>query len=274
LRRWRGFFVGEAKPYFACAIPRSFLFTRTLIESGAVATETSRGLSPHYGGTGHQGSFWRKVCNTHPFFIFSCILYVFFIIILSPPLDGIVFEADKTPGIGELQTVLERAWHRGFDPAGAAQLDHEIKNTEKWIGATEVTTILRSLGFRSEITDFRRPTTEEGTHPLLFETIINYFNSPSPFGDRHPPVFLQFQGHSMTIIGYEEVEDRLNLLIYDPGSTPEKCRATLDKGELRLFRHSLRSLRKPQYQIVQVIGLFVNEREQEQSKLLDSKSLP
>lgn len=181
---------------------------------------------------------------------------------------------DKTPGIGELQTVLARAWQKGFDPAGAAQLEYEIKNTEKWIGATEVVVMLRSLGFRAELTDFRRPTTEEGTHPLLFETIINYFDSPSPFGAHHPPVFLQFQGHSLTIIGYEKDDDRLNLLIFDPGSTAERCKAVLEKGELRLFRHSLRALRKPQYQIVQVTGLYANDRERDQSKLLDSKSLP
>jgi len=134
--------------------------------------------------------------------------------------------------------------------------------------------VLRFLGFHAELTDFRRPTTPEGTHPLLFETVINYFNAPPPFGVHHPPIFLQYNGHSLTIIGYEKVEDRLNLLIFDPGCTPERCRNTLDKGDLRLFRYSPRNLSKAQYQIVQVEGVYKTEQERDRGKLLDSKSLP
>eukprot|EP00850_Spirogloea_muscicola_P001891 SM000007S20851 [mRNA] locus=s7:564911:566986:- [translate_table: standard] len=50
---------------------------------------------------------------------------------------------------------LELAWRRGFDAAGAAQLDWNVAGTRKWIGTTEAAALLRSFGFRARIVDFR-----------------------------------------------------------------------------------------------------------------------
>lgn len=36
----------------------------------------------------------------------------------------------------------------GFDKQGAEQLACKLINTRKWIGATEIATVLRSLGLR------------------------------------------------------------------------------------------------------------------------------
>lgn len=55
------------------------------------------------------------------------------------------------PDILSLQLWIERAWSQGFDPEGCAQLGGEIKETTKWIGASEVLCLLRSFGIPCRI---------------------------------------------------------------------------------------------------------------------------
>lgn len=47
--------------------------------------------------------------------------------------------------ISRLQRTIEWAWSQGFDVQGAEQLGATLVNTRKWIGATEVVTLLSSL---------------------------------------------------------------------------------------------------------------------------------
>lgn len=49
------------------------------------------------------------------------------------------------PSISRLQKMIEWAWAQGFDIQGAEQLGGKLMNTRKWIGATEVVTLLSSL---------------------------------------------------------------------------------------------------------------------------------
>lgn len=52
------------------------------------------------------------------------------------------------PSISRLQRMIEWAWAQGFDVQGAEQLGGKLVNTRKWIGATEVVTLLSSLRIR------------------------------------------------------------------------------------------------------------------------------
>lgn len=52
------------------------------------------------------------------------------------------------PSISRLQQHIEWAWSQGFDTQGADQLGGQLVNTRKWIGATEVVTVLSSLRIR------------------------------------------------------------------------------------------------------------------------------
>lgn len=61
------------------------------------------------------------------------------------------------PAIPLLQSALAGAWAAGFDPEGARQLDHRIEGTRKWVGATEVTALLRHLGVPTDVVDFGVP---------------------------------------------------------------------------------------------------------------------
>ncbi|KAI7864827.1 peptidase family C78-domain-containing protein [Spinellus fusiger] len=144
--------------------------------------------------------------------------------------------------IAGLQRLLEHAWSHGFDTQGALQLDHQMYGTNKWIGTTDVFTILVYLGIRCTILDFHRPTGANNAHDALFDWIQSYFEeavtdhseeeknkeervgtihpphpTPSYLTDR-PPLYLQHSGHSRTVIGIELLEDgHRNLIMFDPG---------------------------------------------------------
>jgi hypothetical protein len=61
-----------------------------------------------------------------------------------------------------------------------------------------------------------------------------------------PPVYLQHQGHSRTIIGYErKIDGMYNLLILDPSST--NLENAIRSSNLSMLRRSVESLNKPQY---------------------------
>lgn len=66
-------------------------------------------------------------------------------------------------------------------------------NTRKWIGATEVVTLLSFLKIKCQLVDFHRPTGPGGTHPELFNWVLKYFESVPP-GEFVAPLYLQHQG--------------------------------------------------------------------------------
>ncbi|KAF9165414.1 hypothetical protein DFQ26_000159 [Actinomortierella ambigua] len=161
------------------------------------------------------------------------------------------------PTILNLQQQLEYAWRTlEIDPEGAAQLQRKVVGTRKWIGTTEAWTVLTSLGVRAQILDFHQPTGPNHTHPALFQAVLQYFQSSSDVelrppsssssssssynsnrsGSSHagqglgggrrtaavvqtrkPPLYLQHQGHSRTIVGIEVVRPGVyTLLVFDP----------------------------------------------------------
>jgi hypothetical protein len=94
------------------------------------------------------------------------------------------------PSIPRLQAVIEEAWRAGFDRAGCEQLGGRLVNTRKWIGATEVATLLSYCNIASEIYDFHAPSAPDGSHPLLFDWVVKYFRRARPLT---PPLYLQHQ---------------------------------------------------------------------------------
>lgn len=220
----------------------------------------------------------------------------------------------NVPTIPELQRQLEYAWTNGFDAQGAEQLKHKVEGTKKWIGTTEAWSVLCSLGVRCSILDFHMPSGPDGTHPAMFAAVYEYFGSPnwSPLSaplslhvdnsrqnenegqDRiiqtaKPPLYMQHQGHSRTIVGIEILkEDRgMNLLVFDPGrwlhnaiptlrrelisqsispSTGSKAVVAGDKKLdaqylLKAFRLQVGSgVAKAQYQLLGISGLYNEDR--------------
>ena len=210
------------------------------------------------------------------------------------------------PTITELQRQLEYAWQCGFDPPGAEQLRHKVEGTKKWIGTTEAWSVLCSFGIRCSILDFHTPTGPNGTHPAMLAAVYDYFRNPawSPLSapgslqiadlaqagadqrvvqTAKPPLYMQHQGHSRTIIGIEvQTNGEVNLLVFDPGRWLHKAIPTMREGSiskgttpsmgaklmteaglldpqylLKAFRLDLeRGTSKAQYQLLGISGLY------------------
>lgn len=176
------------------------------------------------------------------------------------------------PSISRLQKMVEAAWAQGFDVQGSEQLGCKLHNTRKWIGATEVVTVLSWLRINCQLVDFHHPTSIDGRHPELFNWVLRYFEEPRV---HTPPLYLQHQGHSRTIIGIEQRASGLSLLVLDPSHGPRQVAALgSSQDSLRLIRRSQAAMRAPQYQIVAVRGLIETEEQYQASKVLRSLRIP
>lgn len=184
----------------------------------------------------------------------------------------------SVPSISRLQSLIEQAWSQGFDEQGSEQLGSRLVNTRKWIGATEVLTLLSFLKIRCQLVDFHRPTGAGGTHPELFAWVLKYFEN-SVGGEFTPPLYLQHQGHSRTIMGVEVHRDgSVILLVLDPSHSPQQMAQFSDTNTgpaaLRLLRKSEASMKARQYQIVAVVGTIDSEPQYQQSKVLRGLRIP
>ena len=172
------------------------------------------------------------------------------------------------PSIPRLQQVIEEAWRAGFDRAGCEQLGGRLVNSRKWIGATEIATFLSFCHIDSEILDFHAPTAANGTHPRLFDWVVSYFRQTRSLT---PPLYLQHQGHSRTIVGAEMMAGgAVRLLILDPSHSP----ANLGENTMRLVRKTLLGMRSKQYQIVAVTGKLDSAQNREAKKVIASRRIP
>lgn len=176
--------------------------------------------------------------------------------------------------IRKLQSLIERAWSLGFDERGAQQLGHRLVNTKKWIGATEIVTVLSSYRIKCVLVDVHHKSTKTGNHSHIFDWVKNHFSGPnSKF-----PLYLQHQGHSRTIVGVEQSKKGANLIIFDPGCSRNLCNEYCNgkrnqKNTWKLFRRSVVTFFKEQYQIVAVTGMMKTGDEYETAKILRSISL-
>ncbi|XP_076772616.1 zinc finger-containing ubiquitin peptidase 1 isoform X2 [Arvicanthis niloticus] len=193
----------------------------------------------------------------------------------------------SVPCIPKIQSMIEDAWNEGFDPQGASQLNNKLQGTKAWIGACEIYTLLTSLKVKCRIIDFHKSTGPSGTHPRLFEWILNYYSSetegtPKVVCTSKPPIYLQHQGHSRTVVGIEERKNRtLCLLIFDPGCPSREMQKLLkqdmEASSLRQLRKSVGNLKHKQYQIVAVDGVLSPEEKvarKQASQVFTAEKIP
>ncbi|XP_055118223.2 zinc finger-containing ubiquitin peptidase 1 isoform X1 [Symphalangus syndactylus] len=191
------------------------------------------------------------------------------------------------PCIPKIQSMIEDAWKEGFDPQGASQLNNRLQGTKAWIGACEVYILLTSLRVKCHIVDFHKSTGPLGTHPRLFEWILNYYSSegegsPKVVCTSKPPIYLQHQGHSRTVIGIEEKKNRtLCLLIFDPGCPSREMQKLLkqdiEASSLKQLRKSMGNLKHKQYQILAVEGALSPEEKvtrRQASQVFTAEKIP
>ncbi|CAK9817528.1 Zinc finger-containing ubiquitin peptidase 1 [Anthophora quadrimaculata] len=180
------------------------------------------------------------------------------------------------PSISRLQRMIEWAWAQGFDTQGAEQLGGKLVNTRKWIGPTEVVILLSSLRIKCQLVDFYTPTNADGGHPEMFNWVLQYFQRCDDF---KPPLYLQHQGHSRTIIGVEQLRDgSITMLVLDPSHSPAQMAqfnsTSSALGAMRLVRKSIAAMKARQYQVVAVIGIMETELEYHESKVLRLVRVP
>ncbi|XP_053128153.1 zinc finger-containing ubiquitin peptidase 1 isoform X4 [Hemicordylus capensis] len=184
--------------------------------------------------------------------------------------DGKTKTSDNSsiPCIPKIQSLIEDAWREGFDPQGASHFNSKLQGTKAWIGACEIYSLLTSFRLKCQIIDFHQSTGPSGTHPRLFEWVLNYYSSDKEGCAKvvctsKPPIYLQHQGHSRTIIGIEERKNRtLCLLIFDPGCPSQEMQKLLkgiDGNSLRLLRRFVGSLKHKQYQLVSTDDVLSEE---------------
>ncbi|GFN84674.1 Zinc finger with ufm1-specific peptidase domain protein-like [Plakobranchus ocellatus] len=177
------------------------------------------------------------------------------------------------PSVPKVQQMIESAWRKGFDQDGCRQLRGSLVNTQKWIGATEIVATLASLGVKCRLVDFHAPSAPDGSHPRLLEWVTDYFTTRRP-QQFTPPLYLQHQGHSRTIVGVDIDRDTRRLLLFDPGSKRDHLASLAATGLnwkcMRTFRRTQAGFRARQYQIVEVTGLLT-DREYEESKIIKSE---
>jgi len=210
------------------------------------------------------------------------------------------------PSVYELQQALELAWKDGFDKQGSKQLGERVVGTRKWIGASDVATVLRWAGIHAELYDFTVARGSNGTHPDLFNFVADFYTTPKAKGEAPssalsalmksgstptatntdlPPIFLQHFGHSRTIVGVDirsSDKNDAHLLILDPAFSQSKQIALRQRPIpiVRTGRPSVTLLRgvrveasrlvAKQYQLVVVKGLYPSESARLASKLLTS----
>ncbi|XP_005158410.1 zinc finger-containing ubiquitin peptidase 1 isoform X2 [Danio rerio] len=191
----------------------------------------------------------------------------------------------SVPSIPRVQALMEEAWAQGADPQGASHFNNRLQGTRAWIGATEIYAVLTSLSVKARIVDFHKPTGPRETHPRLFEWVKQYFTHSTSRGARLPPkvvqttlppVYLQHQGHSRSIIGMEEkANGKLCLLFFDPGVTPAEMKKVLSQDTVTSMVQRMRKytsgLKHKQYQVVIVEGVLTAE--EKQSRILNSRTL-
>ncbi|NXA00953.1 ZUFSP hydrolase, partial [Nesospiza acunhae] len=191
------------------------------------------------------------------------------------------------PSIPKIQSMIEDAWREGFDPHGASHFNNRLHGSKAWIGACEIYSLLTSLRIKCQIIDFHKPTGPMGTHPRLFEWILHYYSADNEGGAKvvctsKPPIYLQHQGHSRTVVGIEEKKNKsLCLLLFDPGCSSQQMQKLLKQNSdgtgLRLLRKFVGNLKEKQYQIVAVDGVLSLEEKTARcraSQVLTSEKIP
>ncbi len=85
------------------------------------------------------------------------------------------------------------------------------------------------------------------------------------------PLYLQYQGHSRTIIGAERLPDgEIVLLILDPSSSHFSVEKNLTLGSTRSFAVRQSRLKHTKYQVVFLDGVYTTDREVNEAKVINS----
>lgn len=189
----------------------------------------------------------------------------------DPELSGIIFNNNNMnmPSVTKIQQLIENAWQNGFDVMGKSQLGGSLKNTSKWIGATDVCAMFSYLKIKTELIDIFKPTSDNLTiGSVLFKFVREYFEKSSANNQFVHPIYLQHDGHSRTIVGIEMGKWE-NLLIFDPGANIKRIESFKKNPikSMNIFRRGINAFKKKEYQLLIIKGVL-SQQEYEVFKIL------
>ncbi|KAF2261075.1 DUF1671-domain-containing protein [Lojkania enalia] len=129
----------------------------------------------------------------------------------------------RTPGILKLQDLIEEAWDKGINTIGRQQTGG-IRNTRKYIGTPEAQALFLSSQIDCGVQMFNdSPDGQIIAHDALFAAIETYFAQAAVKDGSNvcktllPPIYLQYEGHSLTIVGLERRKNGAHeLMVFDP----------------------------------------------------------
>ncbi|KAF8558484.1 hypothetical protein OG21DRAFT_1481466 [Imleria badia] len=153
--------------------------------------------------------------------------------LMDQPLQTLYFpllDDPSPPGVRNLQRWLEDAWKQGYDDIGARHFDHKLVDTKEKVGTGDLYVAFTSRKIPCTLADFDLRKSPKGFDTLT-EWVVNYFTekhgdvnkilrAESPVvATGKMPVIMQYDGHSVTIVGYELAKNgKYNLLVFDPSS--------------------------------------------------------
>ncbi|KAL9595811.1 MAG: hypothetical protein Q9219_006226 [cf. Caloplaca sp. 3 TL-2023] len=157
----------------------------------------------------------------------------------------------RVPSILDLQELIESAWDRGINASGKIETGG-IRGTRKYIGTPEVSVMETPSAFD----DLNGPPAFQ----KIYQNIERYFDTQAPKSPDKvcqtslPPIYLQHQGHSLTVVGLEiRKSGNRNLLVFDPSFKPSpmmqrliglRFRAAAPEKLLKAYRRGNRYLSK------------------------------
>ena len=93
-----------------------------------------------------------------------------------------------------------------------------------------------------------------------------------------PPLYFQHDGHSRTVVGFEDGNEKKSLILFDPASSGSIISARLSEyidgtshnygTWQRLVKRKVQTLKQKAYQIVYVAPGIMSAEERKQSKLI------
>lgn len=210
-------------------------------------------------------------------------------------------QAFRVPSLQQLQASLERSWRAGYDPDGAQHYQNRILGKNSKIGAVEVSTTLSFMSIDSVVVQFITCPESRGKLGPFCSTYFGKEADCCPFcrtvaipscltiakqvvnstcrivpsarrskrcGCPVIPLYLQWEGHSVTIIGVEEskIGLPLNLLVLDPLQRSATTRGAILRQRLTPLRLALQPLSRKDCQVVLASPRDLSPLDSEQRK--------
>ena len=118
----------------------------------------------------------------------------------------------------------------------------------------ECVALLRSLKVNAVVIDFDQLCLKLPIQKVLGQWIVNYFDKLRD-SVCVPPLYLQWEGHSVTVIGYEQKQDNLSILHFDPARNPSRilCALEIKTGWQKYVKRGIQTFKLDKYQIVCIL---------------------